>query len=274
MRIFADYHTHTVHSHGRGTILENVLAARRQGLRQVGIADHAPGSWSWIGVRNAGEYDEIRREIELVNSYYPDIEVLCGAECNVMTVDGQLDLAMSDLKRLDIVLCGLHPTIVPPTWSDAWNLVGTNWLARYSSRATRRARTINTKALISAVEHYPIDIITHPGYKFSIDTAELARACARRGTSLELNASHHQLSVDFVEVAAAQGVTFVLGSDAHRPNGVGQVGRAVAIAERAGLDHRAILNAEDDGEHRRPVWRKRPMARELYAVREKARTGR
>ncbi|NLZ90577.1 MAG: histidinol-phosphatase, partial [Clostridiales bacterium] len=28
MNIFADYHTHTIYSHGKGTIEENVLEAR------------------------------------------------------------------------------------------------------------------------------------------------------------------------------------------------------------------------------------------------------
>ena len=41
MKIIADYHTHTVHSHGTGSVDDNVEAALGRGLQTVGIADHS-----------------------------------------------------------------------------------------------------------------------------------------------------------------------------------------------------------------------------------------
>lgn len=43
MRILSDYHTHTIYSHGKGTIEENVEAARKIGLKILAISDHGPG---------------------------------------------------------------------------------------------------------------------------------------------------------------------------------------------------------------------------------------
>ena len=40
---FADYHTHTLYSHGKGTIQQNVEAAQRKGLKEIAITDHGPG---------------------------------------------------------------------------------------------------------------------------------------------------------------------------------------------------------------------------------------
>ena len=42
-KLTGDYHTHTVFSHGKGTIRENVLHARQLGLKAIAITDHGPG---------------------------------------------------------------------------------------------------------------------------------------------------------------------------------------------------------------------------------------
>ena len=40
MILTADYHTHTPYSHGKNTVLENAVAAKEKGLKQLGITDH------------------------------------------------------------------------------------------------------------------------------------------------------------------------------------------------------------------------------------------
>ena len=40
-KILYDYHTHTVFSHGKGSIEDNVLSARKLGLKAVAISDHS-----------------------------------------------------------------------------------------------------------------------------------------------------------------------------------------------------------------------------------------
>ena len=37
-KILYDYHTHTVFSHGKGSIEDNVLSARKLGLKEIGRA--------------------------------------------------------------------------------------------------------------------------------------------------------------------------------------------------------------------------------------------
>ena len=41
--ILGDYHTHTIYSHGKGTVHENVEAARKAGLKEIAMSDHGPG---------------------------------------------------------------------------------------------------------------------------------------------------------------------------------------------------------------------------------------
>jgi len=102
-RVFADFHTHTRHSHGKGTVLDNARAAAARGLETVGISDHGPGSLPWIGVRSARTYDRIRAEAEEA-ARLTGVKVLTAAECNVMTPEGDLDLDPGELERLDLVL--------------------------------------------------------------------------------------------------------------------------------------------------------------------------
>ena len=42
-RMIFDWHTHTVYSHGKGTIEDNVRIAHERGLREIAITDHGPG---------------------------------------------------------------------------------------------------------------------------------------------------------------------------------------------------------------------------------------
>src|SRR5690554_3674055 len=63
MRGFADFHTHTVYSHGRGTIADNVAAARARGLAQVGMSDHGPANLFGVGVRGPSVFLRMRAEI-------------------------------------------------------------------------------------------------------------------------------------------------------------------------------------------------------------------
>ena len=41
MILFGDYHTHTIYTHGKSTIEENVLVAIKKGLKEVAITEHS-----------------------------------------------------------------------------------------------------------------------------------------------------------------------------------------------------------------------------------------
>ena len=40
MLLTGDYHTHTIYSHGKGTVLENAMRAKEIGLQEIAITDH------------------------------------------------------------------------------------------------------------------------------------------------------------------------------------------------------------------------------------------
>ena len=67
-RIIADFHTHTRYSHGKGSIEDNVLAARRKGLEKIAITDHGFRHIR-IGIK-PNDVDKMREEVQRLNDKY------------------------------------------------------------------------------------------------------------------------------------------------------------------------------------------------------------
>lgn len=239
-----DFHTHTVHSHGKGRVRDNVLAARRRGLRQVGISDHGPANLFGVGIAGMHVFDTIREEIRrLQQELDPDLQVFLGVEANVVDLRGTLDVPLEVLRRLDYVMAGLHVPVRTRRVGDAVRFAAYNVVGRWWPEAGRRARIMNTEALVQAVHRYPIDVITHPGWRLSVDTAVLAEACAAVGTALEVNTSHDHGGVAYIRVAAERGVDFVVGSDAHAPDRVGDLQAGFQLLREAGVPAERVRNA-------------------------------
>lgn len=247
MQLFADYHTHTVHSHGTGTIRQNIEAAREKGLTRLAITDHGPAN-PWIGIKRPEVLLDMKAQIREYNRQYRDIEVLLGTEANVVGADGRIDIPRHIIRELDILLVGLHRWVKPADWRGAADMYVYEPLGRLPGcRAwARRARTYNTKMLVEAVCRYDVAIVTHPGLNMAVDTRELARACARRGTALEINAAHGASLVDFAAAAATEGVNFVIDSDAHHPEDVGNFAAGIKAAEAIRLPASRIINARQE----------------------------
>jgi putative hydrolase len=241
MKLYADYHTHTLYSHGKGTIRENVEAAIKKGLKEIVISDHGPGHLTY-GVKRKNLV-KMRKEIDELKKQYDNINILFGVEANLTSIDGDIDLVDEDFKLFDKVLMGYHNGAKPKTLKDGYLLFARNYLSKLVPSLREICRKTNTDAMIKAINKYKIDIITHPGAKVSIDTRELARAAAKRGTALEINSSHGYLTVEYVKIAMEEGVNFTIDSDAHRPEDVGNFVLGIDTAVKAGLPEERILNA-------------------------------
>lgn len=120
MQIIGDYHTHTIYSHGKGTIRDNVEVAINKGLKEVAICDHGPGHVIY-GIKREQIF-EMRKEIDQMNKEYGKhgIRVLLGLEANVMDYDGNIDVDDEMLQVLDMLLLGFHYGILPKKMGKAW----------------------------------------------------------------------------------------------------------------------------------------------------------
>ena len=163
--ITADLHTHTVHSHGKGSVEDNIKRAIELGLESIAITDHGTRHVSY-GIRDIGAYfDDIERMKE---KYAGRINVLAGAEFNLCSLEGASEDISSYKDRLDIRLLGYH-----------------KFTAMHGARSyfyfyltPRRDIVKNTDAVIAALYENDIDVLTHPGYAAPVDIKEVAAACA------------------------------------------------------------------------------------------------
>lgn len=244
MKIFADYHTHSTYSgDAKGSIKDNVEAAKKKGLREIAITDHGPKHIGY-GV-DKKEMKKIRKEIDELNAVNPDIEVKFGLEANIIGTDGKIDVDEKMKKELDILLAGFHFGSIPDKLIEGTKVQIYNVLSSLLPSIERKSRVINTKSVIEALNKNDIDILTHPGAKASIDTKEVARAAVKNDTALEINSSHGHLTVEYIKVAMKEGAKFVINSDAHRPEDIGNVEKGINRAIEAGLSVQSIINAEE-----------------------------
>lgn len=249
MRIIADYHTHTIYSHGMGTIEENVRAAINRGLETIAITDHGTGFKEGI---SKSDYRKMRDIIDrLKEEYSGTINILLGIEANIMDTKGNLDIDEDILKHNDILLAGFH-----------FDIAYKGFLMKIRSKMNRRQRLklqleksiykeiveINTDALINSMNAYDIDIITHPGDNHPIDISKTSDIAGKTNTALEINNFHRCLNVSQIkEAMVCENVKFVINSDAHRPRDVGNFSGAVKILSKSGLDTKRVKNIRKAG---------------------------
>lgn len=252
MRIQADFHTHTHFSDGKGSIEENVLAARAKGLKKVAITDHGPGHLGF-GIKRH-QLKEMREVVDLLNRKYEDIEILLGLEANILNEDGDIDVDVSLLSYLDLLLAGYHFGSSPRKLVRDIAFHSNNWFKNRSKTIYERALKANTKAFINAMRRHDIDIITHPGAKGPLDIDAIARVAEETGTALEISASRHAyLTTEDILIAKQYKVDFTVNSDAHIPEGIGEVEGGLMRAEAAGVALESLLNNREEfpNRHRR-----------------------
>lgn len=239
MKPFADLHTHTKYSHGKGSIEQNVLAALEKGLSAIGISEHGPANIG-IGVK-IDKFFDIKEEILRLRKIY-DIDILFGCEANIISIDGKLDIPEKLLLEFDYIMAGLHPLVWAQHLRDYYHILLKNLIAKRFKSLREKVINTNTNAVINAIKYNNIDIITHPGLHLPIDTAKLAKVAAKHNTALEINSGHAYMTVEYARIAKNFGVKFAIGSDAHDPKDVANFSRGIMIAQEAGVMEADIIN--------------------------------
>jgi len=222
--IRGDLHIHTNWSDGHSSIEEMAVGAKALGYEYIAITDHSAGR----GIAHGLDSERLRRqvaEIGTLNERLEGIRVLSGVEVDIRA-DGSLDLPREMLCELDVVVAAVHSS-----------------MNQTEEKMTRR--------VLGVVEDPYVDIIAHPTCRLlgerepvAMDLEVIARAAARNGRILELNAFPSRLDLNDVHASLARdlGVKLVIGTDAHDIAHLPFMKFGVGVARRAWCEARHIVN--------------------------------
>ncbi|HEV8305367.1 MAG TPA: DNA polymerase/3'-5' exonuclease PolX [Gemmatimonadales bacterium] len=221
-QIRGDLQMHSDASDGKTPIGPLIDAARALGYAYIAITDHSKRV-SMSGL-DAAQLRAQWKAIDKVNADGDGVRVLKSVELDVLE-NGRLDLPDDVLAEADYVVATIH----------------------YGLKQSERQIT---ERLLGAIANPWVDAIGHPTGRvvnargpYPLDFDAVARAAAGAGCLLEINGSERMDLPDTLAAAAkAQGVRFVLSTDAHHPGQLGNMRFAVAVARRAGLEADDVAN--------------------------------
>ena len=254
MKLTADYHTHTVYSDGKNTFLENFRRAKELGLAEIGCTEHGFSHvFRGLKRRELPQYIRELREAERETG----MRALLGLESNIRGESGLCDLTEHDYATFELFVVGIHVFVCFEKLTDSRLGLGSWARSEMGITPSKSLVRQTTAAYVNAVKHHPIDVISHLNYGCFADAVEVAKCCSDYGTYLEISSKKDHLTDDELAKVADTGVRFVINSDAHSIDRIGDVARAQAQIERVGIPLDRIDNI--DGKmpsFRLAAWRK------------------
>lgn len=242
MKIKGDYHMHTKYSGDSKSEPEAIVKrAIELGLEEIAITDHGPAH-SGYGIKKSDFY-KLCDEIEMLREKYPMIKILIGLEANLLDEKGLIDVDETMRGKIDWLNAGYH---FGSRFAKDWKIHAINFFSKYSKKIYERAKEINTKMMVEAMKNNKITMLTHPGAKGPIDIDRVAKTASETGTFLEINASHGHLTTEAIEAAMKYPVTFVVNSDAHRIERIGEVEKGIERILLAKVPVERVYNLVED----------------------------
>ena len=242
MILSADYHTHTVYSHGKGQIIDNARVAKERGLIELGISDHGFAHPAFGLTKR--KVPKMKKDcIEATKE--TGVKVLLGIESNIIGTDGTVDLKPKMYDHFDIFLAGIHKFVLYK-FGTAFSLFTPNFVCSVVNKKQVPSSLVktNTKTFINVIKNNPVDVITHVNFCCYANAVEVAKAAADYGTYIELNSKKTHFTDEEVYDIVKTGVKFIINSDAHTPDRVGEISLVEQLLDRVKINREQIANID------------------------------
>lgn len=224
MRDILDLHTHTTASgHAYNSLYEMIRSAADKGVSLYGCSDHTPAMPGGPDKMYFVNFRVIPRTIYGVN-------VLMGAELNLLKPDGSVDLPENILKKLDYAIASLHlPCTKPGTTKE------------------------NTAAYLNVMENPYVQIIGHPDDgRYPVDYQALVAGAKKHHKLLEVNNSSlrpnsvrpnaRENYLTMLALCMEYEVSIIINSDAHVEADVGNHRYAHQLLEEISFPEELVVN--------------------------------
>lgn len=223
--ILIDLHTHSISSgHGStNTVNDMAKAAARAGLQILGISEHGPAS------ANSAKPSYFR-SLKLAKRHRFGVQLLFGAEVNIITPAGALDLEDDVLAGLDYALASIHPPTLTP----------------YEHRDL-------THAYVNAMEHPNIRFLGHiDDARFPVDFERLLAIAKEKNVYPEIN--NNSLMPDayrkggqencrkILKICKNLELPVLLSSDSHGVKNIGNMEYVYPLLDETNFPSSLIIN--------------------------------
>lgn len=222
-------HCHTTWSDGRHSVEEMAEEAASLGMRYLTITDHSPTAHYAGGVtpeQLALQWAEIGRVQRAV-----PIRLLRGTESDILK-DGSLDYSDELLRRFEILIASIHSRM----------RMGPEDMTERLVRAMRQP--------MFKIWGHGLGRLVQRRDPIECDVPRILDAVAESRAAVEINGDPYRLDLppEHVREARGRGIRFVVSTDAHSRRGMHNLRFGVAMARRAGVRRREVLNALDTEE--------------------------
>lgn len=228
MKAILDLHTHTIVSgHAYSTVQENIEAAKKIGLKYLGMSEHAPSM-------PGGPHPFYFQNIYVIPKEVDGVRVLRGIEGNIIDFDGNIDVTDEMALHLDYIIASLHSPCLKG---------GTN--------------EENTNAYLKAMNHPKVKIIGHPDdSRFIFDKEIVIKNAKEKNILIEINNSSlkpdsfregsRENIIELLRLCKKYNVRVVLGSDAHISYDVGKFIYNGNIIEEVDFPKELVINYHEE----------------------------
>lgn len=228
-----DLHTHTIAGgHGTANTIDDMARkAAEKGMTALGISDHGPAT---PGACSESYF----RSLLLAPGKRHGIQLLYGAEANILDETGRLDLTEDVLAGLDFVIAAIHRPSFHPV---------------HECGNSASSVIINTKAYINAMANPYVKILGHPDdTAYPIDARMVVPAAVKYRVFLEVNEA--SLSPDgyrgdtrdnmgaLLMLCRQYHHPVLLSSDSHGYNKIGEAPHALSLLHEIGFPLDLVYN--------------------------------
>ena len=228
MEKLLDVHCHTISSgHAYSSLEEMIQGAKRNGVKVIGISDHAP-------TMPGSTHKYFFQNLIVLPKEVDGVIVLKGVEANIIDFDGAIDMTDKELDHLDYAIASFHPPCI------------------YFGDIEQ-----NTNAVINAMKHPKVKIIGHPDdSRYPLDYERVVKAAKENDVALEVNNSSlnpgsfrvgaHENAATFLKLCKESGTKVIFGSDSHISFDVGSFDNCLELVKKVDFPMELVINYDKD----------------------------